>query len=314
MLSFDRLRSLHAVAKHGSVVAAADALHVTNSAISQQIAKLENELGEPLLERSGRGVKLTDSASLLVSHTEQLLVVMERAEAEFDARRDAIVGQVSVAAFSTAIRGLAPVALRYLEKVHPQLKVVLNEREPQLAMSLLTRGDVDVVIATDWINAPLPSVQGLSKTTLMDDIADIALPIGHKLASRKEIKLDDLALDPWVTWHDGSICHDWLLHTLRSCGREPIVSHKANEHASQLALVAAGFGVCVIPRLGRDPLPPNLRIVAVRPALTRHVYALWREESTRRRAIAVTIEAFKVSSAEACARNGKIRPTGTIPR
>src|SRR5271165_5212019 len=125
MLSFDRLRSLHAVARHGSVFAAADALHVTNSAISQQIAKLESELGEPLLERNGRGVKLTDSALLLVSHTEQLLSVMERAEAEFDARRDAIAGQVSVAAFSTAIRGLAPGALRYLKKTHPQLNVIL---------------------------------------------------------------------------------------------------------------------------------------------------------------------------------------------
>jgi DNA-binding transcriptional LysR family regulator len=75
-----------------------------------------------------------------------------------------------------------------------------------------------------------------------------------------------------------------------------VIAHTACEHATQLALVAAGLGVCVIPRLGRDPLPRGVRIVAVRPTLRRHVYALWRASNTRRRAIGVTIEAFRTSA------------------
>jgi DNA-binding transcriptional LysR family regulator len=296
MISFERLRALHAVSKHGSVVAAAAALHVTNSAVSQQIAKLEAELGEPLLKKSGRGVKLTDSAALLVAHADQLFAMLERAEAEFDARRDAIVGQISVATFATALRGLAPLALQYLEKNHPQLEVIVHEQEPAAAISLLDRGDIDLVIATDWKNAPLPTFTGLTKATLMDDIADIAMPMRHRLAKQHEVRLKDLASDSWISWHNGSICHDWLVQALRACGHEPTFSHRANEHASQLALVAAGLGVCVIPRLGRDPVPRQLRIVPVKPALVRHVYALWREESTRRRAIGVALEAFKVAS------------------
>jgi len=306
MLSFDRLRTLHAVAVHGSVNAAASVLHVTNSAVSQQIAKLEEELGEPLLERNGRGVKLTDSAALLVGHTEKVLALMERAEAEFDAQRDAVSGEITVAVFSTGMRGLAPHALRLLTTAHPNLGVTLKEREPQTALSLLIRGQVDLVVATDWENAPLPFVEGLSRQPLLDDIADIAVPARHRLASRKVVDLDDLAQEEWVSWHDGSICHDWLVHTLRSRGHELLVSHMAAEHATQLALVAAGLGVCVIPRLGRDPLPQHVRIITVHPALVRHVYALWRKESTRRRAIAAAVEAFQ-AAADADRADGKRR-------
>lgn len=304
MINFERMRSLHAVAKHGSVAAAAGALHVTNSAISQQIAKLETEVGVPLLEKNGRGVRITDAAGFLVVRAEQVLSVMERTEAEFDARREAVVGQMTVGAFATAIRGLAPYAMPALRKAHPQLRVTLKEMEPQPAMTSLVRGDIDLVIATDWMNAPLRLAQGLSKKALMDDVADIAIPARHKLASRKSLRLEDLALERWIAWNDHSICYDWLMHTLRSSGHDPEVSHMASEHATQLALVAAGCGICVIPRLGRGSVPPRVKIVEVKPALRRHVYTLWREGSTRRRAIGAAIDAFR--RAGACAHRHRV--------
>src|ERR1700678_633702 len=124
MLNFERLRTLHAVAARGSVNAAATALHVTNSAVSQQIAKLESELGQSLLERSGRSVRLTDAAAALVARTQRMLSEMESAEAEFDAQRNRVFGQITVAAFPTAARGLAPLALQNLRSLCPQLEVV----------------------------------------------------------------------------------------------------------------------------------------------------------------------------------------------
>ena len=307
MFNFERLRTLHAVAARGSVNAAATALHVTNSAVSQQIAKLEGELGQSLLERNGRSVRLTDAATMLVEHTERMLSLMENAEAEFDAQRNSIFGQITVAAFPTAARGLAPHALQSLRRTCPQLRVVLSEQEPPESVPLLVRGDVDLVIAQDWANAPLPQLEGLSKTPLLDDVADIALHASHPMAGRKIIDLDDLRSDRWITWgQNGSVlgdthlpaswCSEWLVYTLRSRGHEPVVAHTAGEHATQLALVAAGLGVCVIPRLGRDPLPRGVRVVAVRPTLRRHVYALWRTANTRRRAIGVTVDAFRRSA------------------
>ncbi len=296
MLNLERLRALHALATHGSVNAAADVLHVTTSAVSQQLAKLEREIGQQLLERHGRGVRLTEAAGLLVAHTHRVLSVLEQAEAELDAQRNAVLGHITLAAFPTAARGLAPHALRGLRQQHPQLQVVLEEQEPHESIPRLVRGDLDLVIAQDWFNAPLSLPEGLSKAPLFDDVADIALPAHHRLAGRTSVALDDLAGEPWIAWRPGSICRDWLLHTLRSRGVEPKVMHTAAEHATQLALVGAGLGCAVIPRLGRGPVPPGVTLVSVQPALHRHIYAIWRADASRRTAIREAVQALQSSA------------------
>jgi DNA-binding transcriptional LysR family regulator len=299
MLNVDRLRALHAVAAHGSILAAAETLHVTTSAVSQQLAKLERETGQRLLEKQGRGVRLTDSGRLLVSHTQKVLGLLEQAEAELDAARDTVAGQLTIAAFATSMRGLAPAALAVLRGAHPQLTPVLRELEPSEALPLLVRRDLDLAVAQDWENAPLALPEGLSKAALMDDVADIALPSGHRLARSRTVRLDDLADEPWITWLEGSICHDWLLHTLRRRGHEPRVAHTASEYATQLALVGAGLGAAVIPRLGRGTIPDGVVVVRSEPTLRRHVYAVWRSDATRRTAIRAAVRAFEQAAARA---------------
>ncbi len=293
MLNVERLRALHALAIHGSVQGAADALHVTTSAVSQQLSKLEDEVGQPLLERHGRGVRLTDAAGMLVEHIEGVLGALERAAADLDASQRMVVGRIVVAAFPTAARGLAPVVLAGLATQHPRLRVSLAEQEPGESVPRLQRGDLDVVIAQDWFNAPLVLPAGLSRAPVFDDVADVALPASHPLARRRVVSLQELAGEPWVTWRAGASCHDWLLHTLRAQGAEPRVVHTAGEHATQLALVAAGLGASIIPRLGRDVVPAGVRIVQVKPSLTRHVYALWRTDASKRPGIRATVEAFQ---------------------
>jgi DNA-binding transcriptional LysR family regulator len=307
MLNFERLRILHAVATYGSVNAAAAALHVTNSAVSQQIRKLQSEVGQPLLEPNGRGVRLTEAAAALASHAPRILALMDSAEAEFDAQRETIFGQITMAAFATAARGLVPRALQTLGRRHPRLRVVLSEQEPPESIPLLVRGDLDLVISQDWENAPRPSLEGLSEAPLLDDIADVALPESHPMAGRKSVHIDDLRSDPWITWeqtgptrsneqYPARWCREWLVYTLRARGHEPLVVHTAEEHATQLALVAAGLGICILPRLGRDPVPRGVRIVAVKPTLRRHIYALWCGANTRRRAIGAIVEALRTSA------------------
>jgi DNA-binding transcriptional LysR family regulator len=304
MMNFERLRTLHAVATHGSLNAAAQVLNVSPSAVSQQLARLEEEVGERLLEKRGRGIGLTDAASLLAAHTAKALSVLTQAEAELDARRAAVAGQLTIASFATAARGLAPQSLRRLNDAHPALSVALHEMEPHEALALLVRGDVDLVIAQDWANAPLALPDGLAKAPLLDDVADIALPATHRLAARETIALADLAGEPWISWPQGSICHDWLLHTLRTAGREPVIRHTAAEGATQLALVGAGLGAAVVPRLGRGPVPDGVRIVGVTPALHRHVYAIWRVDATRRVSIGAAVEALTAEAAALGARAG----------
>ena len=293
MISLERLRALHAVESYGSLNAAAEAMSVSASAISQQIAKLERETGEQLIEKRGRGVVLTDAGQVLSGYAERALSVLRQAEADLDSRRAVVAGELRVGAFATAVRGLAPGALRALRSAHPQLRVRMEEMEPGDAVLQVERGDIDVALAQDWINQPLHVPEGLSRAPLFDDIVDIALPRDHPLAARETLAVTELADEPWISWQSGSICHDWLMLTFRKEGREPDVHHNALEYATQLSLVGAGCGVAVLPRLGRGQVPDNVRVVAMKPALTRHVYALWRSDAARRTSILATVAAFR---------------------
>lgn len=157
------------------------------------------------------------------------------------------------------------------------------------------RRDVDVIVINDWHNAPIALPEGLTKAPLFDDVADIALPPRHRLSKTRTIKLSDLAGEEWIAWPSGSICHDFRLHTLRKQGSEPKIAHTAGEYETQLALVAAGLGCCVLPRLGRGTVPRGVSIVRSEPALRRHVYAAWRTHASRRSAIQAAVEQFQVA-------------------
>jgi DNA-binding transcriptional LysR family regulator len=304
MLNLDRLRALHAVSAHGSIIAAAETLHVTTSAVSQQLAKLESETGQTLLERHGRGVRLTDAAAALVLRTHRVLSLLEEAEAELEATDTAVAGQLTIAAFATAARGLAPQAIRGLRKNYPQLAITFHEQEPHESIPKLIRRDVDVIIINDWQNAPIALPEGLTKAPLFDDVADIALPPRHPLAKSKTIKLSDVSGEEWIAWPSGSICHDFLMHTLRKSGHEPKIAHTAGEYETQLALVAAGLGCCVLPRLGRGAVPKGVTVLPSEPALRRHVYAAWRTHSSRRNVIRAAVEEFQLAGRSLAATPG----------
>jgi DNA-binding transcriptional LysR family regulator len=149
MLNLDRLRALHAVSAHGSIIAAAETLNVTTSAVSQQLAKLELETGQTLLERHGRGVRLTDAANALVSRTQRVLSLLEEAEAELEAS-DTRRRQITIAAFATAARGLTRRRCAACKEA-PATHV---SRAGPRSIPLLVRRDVDVIIINDWQNAP----------------------------------------------------------------------------------------------------------------------------------------------------------------
>lgn len=301
MLNLERLRILHAVARHGSVSGAAAGLHVTTSAVSQQLAKLERETGQQLLARNGRGVRLTDAGRLLAGHAGRVISQLELAESELEAHRGQAVGEVRCDAFATAARGLFPAALRLLRQRHPQLQPRLRETDPDAAVRRVVRGDADLAVVIDWYNRPLPLPSGLAKAHLLDDPAEVALPADHPLAARGPVDLEDFAAEQWITWAEGEFCHDWLVFTLRGKGIEPVIAHTAEEHHTQLCLVAAGLGVAVAPRLGRDPVPEGVVFRPVRHAMRRHVYAVWREDADRRPSIRATVEALR-ESADAVAR------------
>ncbi|MFI6921638.1 LysR family transcriptional regulator [Nonomuraea spiralis] len=292
MLDLNRLKALHAVHVYGSVGAAADALMVTPSAVSQQIAKLERETGARLMERSGRGVRLTDAAGLLAEHAERILALVETAEADFEALRGEVVGRLNIASFATATRGLMPGAIVSLKKRHPDLHVQLFEREPERVLREVSRGELDLGVIQDWLNRPMAMPEGLTRATLLDDVADVAIPADHPLAGRMELGLAELHGERWISSSPGTVCHDWLVFTLRNASLEPEIACMADEYPTQLALVAAGLGCAIVPRLGRDCVPDGVRLIPIAPRQSRRLYAVWRTDAARRPAIRATVEAL----------------------
>lgn len=270
---------------------------MTASAVSQQLGKLEREVGQKLLERQGRGVRLTDAAELLVQYTERILSLVASAEADLESKRGVVLGNLTIAAFATAARELVPPTLRFLRGEHPALTIGLREMEPDDALPLVRRGNLDVAVVDTWRNAPPVVSDGLIQELLLTDCADIALPADHRLADRRSVDLAELGEQPWISWPRGSMCHEWLISTLRGIDIEPRIAHTAMEHGTQLALVAAGLGASVLPRLGRGPLPDNVSVVPVRPALVRQVFAIWRRDATRRPSIAALVAALRAQAA-----------------
>jgi len=298
MFDLVRLRVLHAVAGHGSLAAAAHALHLTPSAVSQQMAKLEREAGCVLAERQGRRLRLTDEGLVLAAHADRILAAVAEASADLDERRGRVLGTVTVGAFATATRGLLPAVVKTCAARYPDLSVHLREVEPYQSLGLVAAGDLDVAVAQDWMNLPTAVPDRLDSTDIGLDYADIALPPGHPLSDRDGVALLDLAREPWIASTVGTICYDWLTTTFRRVGHEPRIAHQAAEFPTQLALVAAGFGVAVVPRLAADSVPPGVCLVPVKPALHRRVFATWREEATRRPAIRAVVDALKESFQE----------------
>ncbi|MER7111363.1 LysR family transcriptional regulator [Streptomyces sp. NPDC000229] len=293
MLNLERLRTLDALARHGSVSGAADGLHVTTSAVSQQLSKLEREVGQQLVAKNGRGVRLTDAGLLLADHAARILSQVELAQADIEAQRGQVVGEVRLAGFPTAARGLFPAAIRTLRRDHPDLTVRTSELEPEHGIRQVMRGDMDLAVVLDWSNKRLPVPAGLARAELLDDAADVALPVDHPLAGRAELDLDELADEDWVSWPEGEFCYEWLMFTLRSKGIEPRIAHLAGEHHTQLALIQAGLGVCVTPRLGRGVVPEGVVLVPVRHKMRRHIYAVWRTDADRRPSIRAAVEALR---------------------
>lgn len=293
MLDLGRLRALHAVHTYGSIGAAAEALGYTPSAVSQQISKLEREAGSVLLERQGRGVSLTDAAQLLVATAQELMRIVETAEVALEEQRGRPGGRLTMAAFPTAASGLLPPVLAELVAAYPSLDLRLVEVDAHLSVDLVLRGAVDLAIVHDWDIAPLPTPEGLAREVIGDDRCDVLVPAGHRLAGHGSLTRADVARERWICQPAGSVCHDWLVRTLREAGAEPDMAYQVSEFGTQVALVAAGLGIALVPRLGRGSVPDGVRVMRLEPAPVRRLYALWREGATRRPSITAAVERLR---------------------
>src|ERR1700759_2243871 len=293
MIDLVSLDALRAVGSHGSVVAAADALGFTPSAVSQQIKRLERQTGVPLLERVGRGVMLTGHGRHLVEQGTRLLTDLEELQSGLHRQAGAGAGHGRPTAFSPAIRGLIAPVLPAVLAAHPDLRVSLTEREPWDAISLVASGQADLGVAHSWGDLPLAVPGHLARTTLGRDLAEVIVRRDHPLAGRAVVTPRDLAAEDWVATPEGSTCRQWLLRMYDGTGRLPRIAHVSMEFDSHLALVRAGLGIALIPRLGRAPLGPALAAVpAADPVPGREIIALHRASMSDSPALSALLAAL----------------------
>jgi DNA-binding transcriptional LysR family regulator len=264
MLDLRRLRLLHELHERGTIAAVADALQFTPSAVSQQLAVLEREAGVPLLERAGRGVRLTDSALALVEHAGALLERAALAEADLAAAAGTVTGRGRIAAFQSVALNLALPAMQALAREAPRLRCELIEAEPEHSLPALALGDVDLVLGDEWRHQPRRLPEGLQRHDLLVDRVLLVLPARHPVARRYQnaVPLAALAGEVWTAGHAELGWEEMIQRTCRELGGfDPDIRHRANDATISLALVRRGLAVTMLPEL---PLEGRRSGVALR--------------------------------------------------
>ena len=247
MLDVRRLRVLREVAAHGSFSAAAEALSFTQSAISQQVAALERETGTRLVERSARGVRLTEAGEVLVRHTEAILARLGEAEAELEAIAGLQAGRLRVAAFESAAATLMPVAIAEFRRRHPAVELTFTLAEPEPALAMLRAGEIELGLTVEGVGEAAEDVE---QVELLEDPLYLVLAADHPLARRRQVALADVAEDPWVLGRTDLECNRVVIRACQRAGFEPRVAIQTDDYAAAQGLVAAGVGVALIAELG----------------------------------------------------------------
>ncbi|QEV21442.1 LysR family transcriptional regulator [Streptomyces alboniger] len=275
MIEARRLHILRAVADHRTVTAAAAALYLTPSAVSQQLTALEQETGHRLVDRSARGVRLTAAGEILLTHTNAVLAQLERAEAELAAYSSGEAGTVTVASFATGIGLVVGPALARLAASAPGIRVRVQDAEGDASLPMVLDRQVDVAVAVEYRGAPGADDPRLTRVPLYAEPFDAVLPLGHRLAAADRVPLAELAKDAWIGPFAGNPCHDVVVLACEQAGFQPLLEHWSDDFRAVVALASAGAGVALVPRSALRGM--DVSGAVVRPvegaAPTRRVFA-----------------------------------------
>jgi DNA-binding transcriptional LysR family regulator len=297
MLDLRRLRLLRELHERGTIAAVAEALSYTPSAVSQQLAVLEREAGVDLLERVGRGVRLTDPGLVLVEHAGVLLERLALAEADLAAAAGEVTGRGRIAAFQSVARRLAMPAIGALAERAPRLRCELVEGEPEDMLPALGVGDVDLVLADEWQAQPWRLTASLQRHELLRDPVRLVLPAGHPAAARHAgvIPLAELSGEIWAAGHHDMAWTEMIRSTCSELGGfDADLRHRTLDANLALELARRGLAATMLPDL---VLPVDDPALAVRslaePDVTRAVYAVTRASDAKRPSVRALLAAVR---------------------
>jgi DNA-binding transcriptional LysR family regulator len=288
MLDVTRLRVIDAVARHGSVTAAARELHYSQPSVTHHLGRLEAETGAQLLQRVGRGIRLTEAGLLLADRAAEIIGRIDAADAELAAHIGLSAGRVRLAGFSSAVGSLVPRAVAALASRHPGLQISLTDTHPPESLELLRTGRIDVAIIFRYDETE-PEPSGVRLHHLLDD------PL-YLLSTQREPTLGGLRDATWIAGCDR--CRSHLMSLCAEEGYEPRIGYISDDMVVMQALVAAGLGVTTIPGLALRVHRADGIVARELPGSQRHVYAATYGEPPDPPAIAALLTALADAAAD----------------
>ncbi|MFF4759767.1 LysR family transcriptional regulator [Streptomyces sp. NPDC001292] len=308
MLDSRQIKVFAEVVRTGSYSAAARSLGYTPPAISQQMKAMERAVGTPLFARVGRGLKLTDAGQVLARHTSDILEKLMSVQEQIAAVARLKAGRVRICAFPSASATLVPAAVSRITDSHPGIRIELTELEPPLSLEALCRGDSDVTLGFSYADvvAEQPDEE-LLRVPLTDDPMLVLMPTWHPLARRRSVDLSQLAQDRWIA---GCVrCRGHLVRRCAEAGFEPDIAFASDDNLAVQSLVAAGFGVSLMPAMVlsfmRHPKVAGLPLV---PAAHRHVSAYTLAGHEQIPAVRLILDALRQAASEQRPRGVKAAP------
>ena len=273
-----QLRYCVAVADHLHFTRAAEALHVAQPALSQQIRRLEAELGLELFARTSRSVALTEAGTAVVARARRILAEADAIEQDLDALRGVLRGRVVVGSMQSLGPFDLPGLLADFHAEHPGIDVVLRESTTQRMLATLLADELDLAVAT--IDEAPPA--GLESRRLYTEDLVLAVAPDHPLAGRRRIRPEALPPGPFIFFREGSGLRAATERVLAAAGIEPQVRFETNELTRVRALASRGLGVAIMPRSDAEGAGPRIAVIAIGPPkLRRSVGLVWRAERRR---------------------------------
>jgi DNA-binding transcriptional LysR family regulator len=299
MLDVRRLRVLTEVASHGSFSAAAQALRLTQSAVSQHVAALEREVGLPLVERGTRPVELTEAGHALTRHATGIFARLDGAEQELAEIAGRRRSRLRLGSVPTALATFVPVAFRRFRRRHGDVTLTVVDDPLQRLLPRLEAEELDLALLYEHPALPEIAALDLDRTPLLDDAYRVALPPRHRLSRRRRpLALADLADEPWIGGSPTSAWFRIVTHHCRAAGFSPRSSYATDDAVAVQALVAAGLGVAVIPGLALAQPRASVEVRSLgADAPVRHIEAVRAHDGHRSPAVSAMLDCLRAAAA-----------------
>ncbi len=284
MLDPRRLRVLREVAVHGGITHAAEALRVSPASVSQQISRLERDVGVTLLEKVGRGVGLTRAARGLVDQAERIIAILEEAQSELQAAKSLTTATVRIASFQTFAAGVLPLMVHTMSHDHPGIDIVFSQREPDVAVSELLARRVDLVVADEYPGISRLPEQGIIRKELGVEAVEVHL--GSPDTGPAEAM--------WALEPEGTDARVFAEQACRAAGFEPRVGFESPDPSLHRQLVDFGVAAAFLPSTVARGTSENTRVTGLFPqGLSRRLVVLLRRGTERNPALQITLSAVE---------------------